>query len=410
MRHVRHGDMGQAMRTVNRLSAKAVAALGEGKFGDGRGLWLYRDGRGAGRWVFRFTVHRRRREMGLGAYPGVSLAEARRLAEDARAMARLGLDPIAERERERRDAVRSLHLLADVARDAFEARKAELKGDGMAGRWFSPLERHVLPKLGRVPVADLDQIAIRDCLAPIWHTKAETAGKALYRLAIVLRHAAALGLSVDLQACDKARLLLGRSRHERQHIPAMAWQDVPGFYARLADGTVTHLALRLLILTGLRSSPVRMIREGEIDGDIWTVPAANMKGRKGVATDFRVPLSAEALAVIEEARRHARGGFLFPGRGGKPISDMTLSMAMRRMGLEARPHGFRTSLRTWLAECTDAPHEVAETCLAHASGSAVVRAYRRTDYLDQRRALLTRWSDHVTGKGGKVIQIAGARA
>jgi len=133
-----------------------------------------------------------------------------------------------------------------------------------------------------------------------------------------------------------------------------------------------------------------------------------MKGRKGATADFRVPLSREALAVIDAARPFARNGFLFANTRKGVISDMTLSRHMQRRGMEARPHGFRTSLRTWLAEATDAPHEVAEAMLAHVADSGVVRAYRRTDYLEQRRALAERWADHVTGGAGRVVKLAGA--
>jgi integrase len=130
-----------------------------------------------------------------------------------------------------------------------------------------------------------------------------------------------------------------------------------------------------LILTGVRSTPLRNIRLDQIEGDVWTVPAESMKGRKGATEPFRVPLSPEAQRIIELARPHARNGFLFPNTRGGVISDMTLSRMMERRGLEARPHGFRTSLRTWLAEATDAPHEVAEGMLAHIVDGGVVRAY-----------------------------------
>ncbi|WP_278875557.1 integrase arm-type DNA-binding domain-containing protein, partial [Paracoccus yeei] len=156
------------MRATNRLSAKGAASLGPGKYADGAGLWLVKEEHARGKWVLRVTVHGRRREMGLGAFPAVPLAEARQRADAARAKVRAGLDPIKERERAKRDAARDLHLLKDVALDAFESRKAELKGDGKAGRWFSPLALHVLPKLGKVPVSDIDQTDIRDSLAPIW--------------------------------------------------------------------------------------------------------------------------------------------------------------------------------------------------------------------------------------------------
>lgn len=393
------------MRALNRLSARGATTLPPGKYADGAGLWLLKYETGRGKWVLRVTVHGRRREMGLGPFPTVSLAEARRLAEDARSKVRGGLDPIKERERERREAARNLHLLKDIALDAFESRKAELKGDGKAGRWLSPLENHVIPKLGKLPVADIDQVDIRDCLAPIWHTKAETARKALNRLHLCLKHAAALGLQVDLQAPDKARALLGKSRHRAKNIPALAWQETPAFYLSLSDGTVTHLALRLLILTGVRSGPLRFLHESQIEGDIWTIPAAAMKGRKDATVDFRVPLAPEAMEILKEARRHARDGFLFPSVRKGVISDATMARLMQRRGMKARPHGFRSSLRDWLAEATEAPHEVAETMLGHVVGGSVERAYRRTDFLEQRRILLSRWATHVTAQSGQVLRM-----
>lgn len=237
------------MRAINRLSAKSLAFLNAGKHADGGGLWFVKRNDGGAQWVLRVTVHSRRREMGLGGYPSITLAQARKLAQAARTEAQSGVDPIKLRDKARRDAQRNLNVLADIAVDAFESRKAELKDDGQAGRWFSPLELHVLPKLGGVPVCEIDQIDIRDTLKPIWHDKAHTAKKALNRLGICLRHAAALGLEVDLQATEKAKALLGKQRHETQNIPAMPWQDVPTFYQSLSDGSVTHLALRLLILT-----------------------------------------------------------------------------------------------------------------------------------------------------------------
>jgi integrase len=334
--------------------------------------------------------------MGLGAASFVSLKEARSEADRWRTMVRAGKDPIKEREREKREAARNIHLLKDIADDTFEARKAELKGDGVAGRWFTPLKLHVLPKLGKVPVADIDRKDIRDTLAPIWHKKAETAQKALSRLAICLRHAAALGLEVDLQATEKARALLGKQRHKAENIPALPWKDVPAFYRSLNDKTVTHLALRLLILTGVRSGPLRHIHEDQINGDVWTIPGEAMKGRRDATPAFRVPLSSEALKVIDEARRHARDGYLFPSTRRGVISDMTMSRMMERAKLEARPHGFRSSLRDWIAETTDTPHDVAETVLGHVVGGSVERAYRRTDYLEQRKNLIERWAEHVT--------------
>lgn len=396
------------MRARNRLSAALVKAAPAGKYCDGGGLWLVKRPDGGAQWVLRYTIHGRRREMGLGSMPDVGLAAARQMAERWRAVAANGFDPIKTREREAREAARADISLAVITSAAFEARKAELRGDGQAGRWLSPLENHILPKLGKVPVTDLDQRDIRDALSPIWHTKADVARKALNRLGIVLRHAAAMDLDVDLQATAKAKALLGQSRHVAKNIPSMAWKNVPAFYTSLAEPTPTHLALRLLILTGVRSGPLRNLRLEHIEGDVWTVPAELVKGRKGKTEAFRVPLSQEAVAVIEQAKPFARDGLLFPGVKAKPMSDMTLTTLMKRRGLEARPHGFRSSLRNWLAETTDAPFEVAEAMLGHATGNKVQRAYLTTDFIEQRRVLVERWADFVTGGTGEVLRLVGA--
>ena len=384
------------MRALYRLPANAVRSLPPGKHADGGGLWLVKREDGGAQWVLRVTVHGRRREMGLGAADHVGLKAARQAAGKWRELALAGTDPIKKRAEASRQAVR-VKTFGEIVTEAFEARKAELKGDGKAGRWLSPLEVHVLPRLGKVPVVEIDQTDIRDVLAPIWHAKADTARKALNRIGLALKHAAALNLEVDLQATAKARALLGRTRHKPEHIPAMPWRDVPGFYASLSDGTVTHLALRLLILTGVRSRPLRFLRIEEIDGDVWTIPAESMKGRLDKTVAFRVPLVPEALAVIEAAKRHARDGYLFPNVRRGAISDATMSRLMERAKLDARPHGFRSSLRDWIAETQTAPFEVTEGILGHTVGAAVERAYRRTDHLDARRELMLRWAAFVTG-------------
>ncbi|WP_345117795.1 tyrosine-type recombinase/integrase, partial [Bartonella jaculi] len=273
-----------------------------------------------------------------------------------------GRDPIKEREKQKREAISNLHYLKDIALDAFESRKAELKGDGQNGSWFLPLRLHILPKLGCLPVSEITQTEIRNVLSPIWHIKADTARKALNRLNLCLKHAAALGLNVDLQATEKARALLGKQLHKTTNRPAMDWRDVPAFYQTLCEAsTLTQLALRLLILTGVRTFPLRHIHKDQIEDDIWTIPAENMKGRRDATTEFRVPLSSEALEILKQARLLSRNNFFFSATGRGPLADTCMSQYMRDNKLEACPHGFRSSLRNWLAETTDAPYEVAET-------------------------------------------------
>ncbi len=396
------------MPGIHRLKKDEPKAAKLGKrLSDGGGLFLHVRDKGAKYWAVQVTIKAaygrgKRIEMGLGRWPDVSLDRARSLAGEARTLARNGVDP--------RDARRKIlhtgQTFAEICELAFEARKAELKGDGKAGAWMSPLRIHVLPKMGNTPVKDVHQNDIVDALKPLWHTKADTARKAMNRIGLVLKHAAAMDLEVDLQATDKAKALLGKTRHVAKNIPAMQWQEVREFYQGLGDDVI-DLALRFTVLTGQRSRAIRMAHVDQIKGNVWTIPAENMKGQKGKTSDFRVPLSTEAMRVLYACS--LRGGYLFPGgRKAAIISDMAMSMRMARMGLEAKPHGFRTSLRTWLAECTDAPHEVAETCLAHASGSAVVDAYRRTDFLGQRAVLMERWADHVTGGTGAAVKLAEA--
>ena len=149
---------------------------------------------------------------------------------------------------------------------------------------------------------------------------------------------------------------------------------------------------------------MRQLHEDQIDCDVWTIPGEAMKGRKDATTDFRVPLSKEALSVIDQARRHARDGFLFPSTKRGVLSDMTMSQLMARAKMDYRPHGFRSSLRDWIAETTDTPHEVAETILGHTVGGAVERAYRRTDYLEQRRKVMEDWGSLLTGKTLAALQ------
>jgi len=312
-------------------------------------------------------------------------------------MARQGIDPIKTRSQKRREALRPQSNLIAIAEAAFEAKKAELKNDGINARWYSPLQLHVLPKLGNLSVEEITQQDIAQTLKPIWETKAETAKKAINRLNIVFTYAAAAGLDVDLNAIAKAKALLGKQRKQAQNTPALSWSAVPAFYETLAEPTTVHLALKLLILTGVRSYAVRYAHADQFDGTTWVIPPQNMKGQLHQVSEFRVPLSSEAQEVIAKVKQFGRDGYLFTGVRRGVISDASMSRLMERRGMTERPHGFRASLRTWLAECTNATEEVAETVLAHKVGSKVVRAYRRTDHFEERAILMERWAQHVTG-------------
>lgn len=371
---------------ANVLSGMVAKNLSAGKYADGQGLWLIKRDPRAGKWILRLAINGRRREMGLGRWPDVSIAEARERASEARRQWRLGSDPILERLKARR-STKPMTLKEAIA-SCFEARKAELKGDGEAGRWMSPLSLHIIPKLGSYPVEEIDQHVLKDVLAPIWHKKADTAEKALNRINLTLKHAAALGISVDLQATMKVRALLGKQRHTVTHIPSMPYGDAPAFYKWLLtqDG-VSARALRFLILTVARTSEVRLASFVEFKDDIWTLPATRTKTRKA----RRIPLSDEAKGIVTSCRAATSGENLFPAYRGQPISDMAMSAVMKKQNLAYRPHGFRATFRTWVEEQTDAPFEIKEACLGHVIDGGVVGAYQRSDRLEKRRALLKQW-------------------
>lgn len=329
--------------------------------------------------------------MGLGRWPDVSIAEARERASDARRQLRNGVDPIQARQASARKEKRL--TVSEAIKKCFAARQAELKNDGQAGRWLSPLSVHVMPKIGHMAIEDVDQHVLKQTLEPIWHEKADTARKAMNRMNLTLKHAAALGLDVDLQAVMKTQALLGKRRHEVKNIPSLPYQEAPKFYRWLCDQNfVSALALRFLILTVARTSEVRFATADEITDDLWELDPKRTK----TATVHRVPLSDEAQRVIDNRIVIDGCKLLFPTGKGKPMSDATMSRMMGREGYDARPHGFRATFRTWVEECTDASYEVKETALGHQVGSEVERAYRRSDLLNKRRVLLEQWAEFLT--------------
>ncbi len=380
----------------DKLTDRKIKTADTQTLSDGAGLYLRKEGRAQGRWYYRFTLAGRREVMGLGGWPTVSLKEARESRDHWQKVLRAGVNPKTERDSARAQLKHANeNTLEEWFERKFEALKPQLRNNGKSARWDGPLRNHIMPKIGARPIEQIDQFEIERAFKPIWNAKAETAEKAIQRLAMVFDHAAAGGLNVSRETVRKARLLLGKQERVKRPIPAMAWSDVPAFYASLGEGT-TELALRLLILTGTRSGSLRNCRIDQIQGHVWTIPPEFMKAQKHKAEEFEVPLSEEALAVIDQAAKLSRDGFLFPGRSSGPISDMTLTAVMRRRGLEARPHGFRSSLRSWIADATETPFEVAEAVLAHKVGNSVSQAYQRSNLLEKRRALMKRWAGFVT--------------
>lgn len=388
----------------------AIKKAGDGRLQDGAGLFLIKKGE-SGRWIYRYQMHKRRRDMGLGSFPTVGLSAARAERDRWAAEIAKGVDPVAERQRlelaAEAERNRDDPTFADLTDMVFEARRGTLKGGGLAGRWMSPLTTHVLPAFGSRPASTVTAIHIRDAIKPIWRTKHVTAARALQRIRIILEGGKRMGLRCDPDMVATARYLLGEHLHVPEPIPATPWQEIPNLFARLEGRGSAAECLRFMILTSVRMAGCRGARFSEIDGDVWTVPAARMKGQVGKTPDFAVPLSAPALAIVETARQFS-DDLIFPGMTGKkPISDAALEKHLREMGEVGRPHGFRTSFRTWVQDTDPTKFEVAETALAHRVGSTVERSYARSDLLDQRRVLAEKWGRVVTGGDAVVVGLDG---
>ncbi|MFT7594531.1 MAG: integrase [Paracoccaceae bacterium] len=394
-----------------------------GKHSDGGGLYLLITGRSEkgqarGSWIFRYTYLKQRYEMGLGFVQSFSLAQARIERDRWRDLMndkRNPVNPLDQKRRLERGAKdgRKALTLAEVAPMAFEALKGRLKDEGKAGRWYSPLRLYVLPVMGELKIEDVHQRDIVKALGPIWKTKAPTAGKAIDRLGAVMRHGAAMGLDVNLNAVLNAKQLLGHSGHTVRNHPALPWQDIPRLYQSLNATNTVERALMFYILTGggTRMKPLRLARTDQFADGIWTIAGETLKGRKGQETDFRVPVTTEMQALYDRSLSETGPGYLFPSKHSKvnrekAVSDRAIENVMRNREAEwdwaepYRPHGIRATFRSWVSEINPGLYAVAETALAHRVGGIVERTYARNDFLEQRRALMERWADHVTGGTG----------
>lgn len=389
----------------------AIKNAPDGKLQDGGGLVLAKSGT-KGKWIFRYSHLGRRREMGLGQWPGISLAEARKARDGWASELAAGRDPITQRDAARALAIeerdRSDPNLAELIQTVFEAKQAGLRGGGARGMWMAPLRNHIIPKLGGKVVSSITRHDIAAALKPIWRTKHPTAEKARDRLRIVLREGRLMGFAVDPFEVDAAVRILGEVHHKATPIPSTPWQDIPALYEKLGDTGVSD-CLRFMILTAMRMDACSGMRADEVAGNVWTVPADRMKGTEKGASAFRVPLSPEALRIISRRMEVMQeDGLLFGSYTGRRITSTALEKRLRVLEEEGRPHGFRTSFRTWCQD-HDISWDVAETALGHVIGSKIERSYARSDLLDRRRIVMDAWADYVSGAPAATYAIRAAR-
>ena len=405
---------------MHKLAANFLKTAKEGKYSDGAGLYLLVSGRdekgkAKGSWIFRYTFLKQRYEMGLGSVQLFSLAQARIERDRWRDFMndkRNPINPIEEKRRLESEALkgRKAITVAEVAPLAFEAIKGSLKDDGKAGRWYSPIRLYILPTLGTMPIEDIHQRDIERALRPIWKSKFPTAKKALLRLGVVMKHAAAMGLDVNANAVLNATQLLGSSGHKVRNHPAMPWRKIPSLYQSLDPSNTVQRALMIYILTGggMRLKPLRLARADQICDGIWTIDGEALKGRKGQDSDFRVPITQEMQQLIDISTSETECGLLFPSSTSrigheKAISDQAIENVMRARETQwgwpepYRPHGIRATFRSWVSEIDPTLFAVAETALAHKIGGVTERTYARYDFFEQRRALMEQWAKVLTG-------------
>lgn len=423
--------IGAELGGKHKLTALQVRnARAVGRYSDGDGLYLaITPGQGKSdpeavnkSWLFIFTApDGRRREMGLGSLSRVSLGDARDAAEKARKLLIGGVDPIEQRKADKAAAVlnRQRVLTFKEAAAAFiKANKAEWKNEKHASQWTATLETYAFPKIGKLGVGAVDTGAVLSVLEPIWTTVPETASRVRGRIEAVLTWATVRGYRAGENPArwrgHLSEVLPERSKVRRvKHHAALPPAELPAFMSdlRKQDG-MAALALEFAILTAARTSEVLGAQWSELDLDarVWTVPADRMKGGR----EHRVPLSAQALAVLERVRKlHDAKGLIFPSPNRrKALSNMAMSATLSRMKRDAiTVHGFRSTFRDWAGDHTEIPREVAEAALAHIVGDKAEQAYRRSDALEKRRALMQLWADYADRPlGGGVVTLKRKRA
>jgi integrase len=439
-------------RPSNKLSVKKIATKikeGPGRYSDGDGLSLQitkpaKKGKGGNvaSWLFRYVLRGRERWMGLGALRHVSLAEARSKADAARKLLEQGIDPLDAAEAERAaqkakrdaDAVEAARRVtfADAARKYKATKEKEWTNAKHANQFLSTLQTYAFPIIGSLPVSMIDTPWVLKVLEPIWETKTVTANRVRSRIELVLGWATASGFRTgENPARWKAHLATLLAKKSKiapvTHHKAMAYDDVPAFVAELTNQIgVAPRALEFLILTAarsgevigarrdefeLRAAPVKTLdkdgREITVMGPFWTVPAGRIKGR----AMHRVPLVGRAVAILKSLDRAADRSPRSE-HNGELIFDVGDDKALLELVPDDNTvHGFRTSFRTWAAECTNFPTELAKVAIAHKVGDDTEQAYQRSDLLEKRRKLMEAWAAFCTTprRDATVIPISSKR-
>ena len=369
-------------------------------YADGNGLYLLVDPSGAKRWVQRIVIRGKRRNLGLGGCATVSLHEAREKAIANRKLAREGGDPIAEKHR------RAVPTFAEAARQVIDFHRPTWSNAKHVYQWEMTLSAYAFPRLGALPVDEVSGQDVLSALTPIWTAKPETARRVKQRISAVMDWAVANGFRTDNPAGKAISQALPRRPRIATHHRTVPYSEVGEVLRSVRESyaaLVTKLSFEFLVLTAARSGEVRQARWEEVDSgsETWTVPAERMKAGR----EHRVPLSGRALEVLDGARSlDSKSILIFPApRSGGALSDMTHRNLLRKLGIDAVPHGFRSSFRDWAAERTDTPHAVMEAALAHVVANTTEAAYARSDLFERRRRLMAQWAEYLSDRAGIAV-------
>ncbi|MEB0059256.1 integrase arm-type DNA-binding domain-containing protein [Variovorax sp. LG9.2] len=384
------------------LEVKRLSKPGLHFVGGVPGLGLHILSEQARSWLLRYPVAGKRREMGLGGYPAVTLADARQRAREERQKLDSGVDPILAR-REAKSAMRAKSATEKTFQQVAEA-YIEAHGEGWRNakhrqQWTNTLKTFAYPVLGSLLVRDVSREHVLDVLRPIWNKKTETASRLRGRIESVLAYAMqqkyrpeelnpARWAGMDKTLLNPAKLI----KMKAKKYAALPAHEMGAFMTRLrAQAGLAAKALEFGILCASRSGEVRGALWSEIDLDaaVWRVPAERMKAHK----EHRVPLSPQAVALLEALPKMANIELVFPAPRGGMLSDMALVAVMRRMKVPAVPHGFRSTFKDWISESTNYPNEVSEMALAHVIENQVEAAYRRGDLFEKRTKMMAEWAD-----------------
>ena len=405
------GNIRRPGKALTAAFVRTVKKPGKYHDGAGTGLFLRVDPSGKSYWVQRVTIRGKRRELGLGSPPTVTLAEAREQALDNKRLVRAGGDPLAEKRK-----ASAVLAFEEAARKAHAELSPTWKNPKDRAAFLSTLEMHIFPRFGRVPLPDVTSGDIRRAILTARQKTPEVARKLVFRVSAVFKWGIAENMCTVNPATAQA-LALPRMEKAPVHRKALPYPEVASCIEAVkasGAGRSTKLALEFLVLTASRSGEVRAATWDEFDpGDratraicaTWEIPASRMKTKKL----HRIPLSARAVEILREAEKLTDGsGLVFPGtKQGKALSDMTLSKLVKQLGFDADVHGFRTSFRTWAQEQTNFPREVAEAALAHVIKDKSEAAYARSDVFEKRRKMLETWGRFLRAEtGSNVVKIA----